>query len=269
MRSMISPILVISWWSNCMALTCLHRLRKFAAGRELLVVQVGKKEELKTQFRKLLPQGVREILIDPGYPADHWMVLEKLAGDILKMEEGIWFWDHDLFLEQDAAAWLSAMDEFLSGSLIHLLYPEKRNGGPITHPAFWLSPRSLQETRPGFAPVPLPRGNAMANTPFLTKVETPALTHPQKDTLVACMEYLSALGKAHCFEVDSFPRFRHLGGLYLLAYSQLPPDPFLFRMIQNQISFFQTCPQEWLDSEDPVILERLRDLSRELVFTRL
>jgi len=44
---MKSDLVVISWWSNCLGLACLHNLATYTRNRNIYVVQVGKRSNKK------------------------------------------------------------------------------------------------------------------------------------------------------------------------------------------------------------------------------
>jgi hypothetical protein len=56
-----------------------------------------------------------------------------------------------------------------------------------------------------------------------------------------------------------FPPHEHLGGLSLFASETVPPDDaWVSTTIRRFSEFFQSCPPEWLASEDPTLLQRVR-----------
>ena len=108
--NMRSSIIVTSWWSNSLALTCLNQLAAFAPERELYVVQAGKSGRQMDLFREFLPEGVTELLYPAHLLADDSPMREYLAKEALRYLEGAWFFDHDTFLLTPAEQWFEAAD---------------------------------------------------------------------------------------------------------------------------------------------------------------
>ncbi len=111
----------------------------------------------------------------------------------------------------------------------------------------------------------------MAQKPWERVQQRLELKRPKKDTLVACMEYLSAFGMVTQFDLHSeikdalkFPFFSHLGGLYLFSYLDIPDFlyPEVSRLVYDFKAFLKTCPQEWIDIEDPVLMQRLHEFEK-------
>lgn len=266
---MKSDLVVISWWSNCLALECLHRLVHHARERPIHVVQTGKPEEQKARFRAYLPAGVTELVYPAGASGEDWRVREAVARELLADREGVWFVDHDLFLEEDAASWLEEMDRRLEESGAWLSHPGPRRGPSITNPVFWLSPASLPAGMPSFARVPY-HEDPVASRPYAAR-QASALVLPGKDTLVAAMEFLAAQGRVHTFPLREqdrlpagpaqFPLYRHLGGLYTFTaeVERHTQDGWLARCVAEFNAFYQACRPEWVAVEDPGLLERLEE----------
>ena len=78
---MKSDLVVISWWSNCLGLACLHNLATYTRNRNIYVVQVGKTEQQKERFRPHLPPGVEELPYPPDRSAEDWRVREAVAAE--------------------------------------------------------------------------------------------------------------------------------------------------------------------------------------------
>jgi hypothetical protein len=96
---------------------------------------------------------------------------------------------------------------------------------------------------------------------------------PQKDTLVAAMEFLQARSMVCEFPLSAdhqmpdgpapFPQYEHLGGLYTFAGDILPEmRGWMTRCVEQFTAFYAACPSEWLASEDPVLLQRLAEFQR-------
>jgi hypothetical protein len=266
---MKSDLVVISWWSNCLGLASLHRLVAHTRNRNIYVVQAGKPEGQRECFRQHLPSSVRELPYPPEQSGEDWRVREAAARELLADREGLWFIDHDLFVGEDCEGWLEEMDHRLEASKVCLCHPVPRRGPSITNPAFWLSPLRFPAGMPGFARVPYQQDPA-ANRPYAPRHGTPsALIMPEKDTLVAAMEFLQALDMVCGFplaEADRlpggpacFPRYEHLGGLY--TFTGTVPPPVLYdwvaRCVERFTRFYAACPSAWVGIEDPVLMERL------------
>lgn len=269
---MKSSIVVISWWSNCLGLRCLHNICKYTSNRKIYVIQVGKQEPLKVAFRKYLPTNVCELYIPENCPAEHWAVCEWVAKEKLKDSKGLWFFDHDFFLKENCNEWLNKMDAVFVDNKTVLAYPSKNDEFSITNPAFWISPKQLPKEAPGFSPIPS-MVNFMSEKPYGLRKPIRGLKMPKKDTMVACMEYLNQSGLVTQFsllkggdDLIRFPAFSHLGGLYLFTYLDFPG--ILYSRVQNLIksmkAFFKTCPPEWLEIEDPVLLKRIADFEEHI-----
>ncbi|MCK5806740.1 MAG: hypothetical protein KAI66_28185, partial [Lentisphaeria bacterium] len=236
---MHSSIVVTSWWSNCLALNCLHRLAVLAPERELYVMQAGKTEEQMEYFREFLPDCVTELPYPTHLLADDWAMREYLARDVLSGLEGAWFQDHDTFLLEPAEAWFAESDTRFATSAICLCTRRPAPGAGITQPTYWLSPQRWPDGLSSFAPVPF------EPKPFSARPDLHwqdgQLTRPGKDTLVQVREELEVLGLAGTFPDEDadpsghiLPPFLpcvHIGGLHLYTGpAQLhsnPPPGFL------------------------------------------
>lgn len=262
---MRSDLVVVSWWSNCLGLTCLHHLIRQTEDRRLFVVQAGKSEAQRERFRRHLPPTVHELPYPPGRPGEHCHVIEYVVRDLLPQREGLWFVDHDVFFRAPLEPWLAAMDRFLdhpSGCCLVSLTAQGRRA--ITSPLVWLSPRRLPVDLPGFEPVPF-EPLAASRRPDLYRFGA-AERIPEKDTLVRVQEVLAERGLDHHQDLRSLPRHTHLGGLYLLAFEQVPESlhQWMARRVERFASFYATCPQEWLADEDPTLLDCLDAWQRAL-----
>jgi hypothetical protein len=267
-----SDLIVISWWSNCLGLTCLYNLAQHTRNRNIYVVQVGKTEAQKERFRVYLPPAVEELPYPPERSAEDWRVRETVARELLGGREGLWFIDHDLFVQEDGEGWLEDMDRRLGRSNVCLCHPAPVRGPSITNPAFWLSPARFPPGMPSFARLPY-QEDPVVSRPYALR-QAAALIMPEKDTLVAAMEFLRERGMVCTFPIAerdrvaggpaAFPRFAHIGGLYTFTGEGLP-EPLLewgTRCVKVFSAFYEACPQEWVEAEDPVLLERLGEFQR-------
>lgn len=273
-----SDLVVISWWSNCLGLACLHALVKQAPGRTIYVIQVGKPEDSKARFRAHLPPAVHELPYPSDGSGEDWRVRQTVACNILADRKGLWFIDHDLIIQEDCTAWLDDMDRRLSQSNACLCHPIPVRGPSITNPAFWLSPARFPPDLPSFARVPY-REDPVATRPYALRHSSTALIMPGKDTLVVAMEFLRERGMTAGFPLTEqdqtpdgpppFPRFEHLGGLYTFTggvYAGQPPSlrEWMARCVDQFSTFYNTCPQAWIDDEDPVLLQRIEEFRQAL-----
>jgi hypothetical protein len=272
---MRSRIVVISWWSNCLGLTCLNKLATSIQDRSISVVQVGKTPQQADRFREFLPDGIVEIPYPTSEPGDHSRVLNYVIYNHLKGEDGVWFFDHDLFFEANLNRWLGDADDWFSQKDLAFCAPRyDRNTMAITQPAFWISPSRLPTDAVSFDPIPfVPRPEARQPGSYRGDSE---LSLPQKDTLVGLKEQLEKAGKFGQFPISeetipecplhSFPYHTHLSGLYLLAG---PPYSNNLRQwtektINRLDKFVKSCPPEWLAIEDPELLQRLDETKKAL-----
>ena len=268
---MKSDLVVISWWSNTLGLACLHRLVEYAPNRAIYVVQAGKPAEQMERFRANLRRSVRELSYSPERSGEDWRVREAVARELLGDRDGLWFIDHDLFLQQDCEGWLADMDRRLEGTNVCLCHPAPERGPSITNPAFWLSPVRFPPGMPSFARLPY-REDPVANRPYAPREEGPgALVMPEKDTLVATKEFLQQRDMVLGFPIAErdlapggpppFPRFEHIGGLYTFT-GHLPPEPlreWTARCVERFSMFYASCPPAWVDIEDPALLRRVEE----------
>jgi len=266
---MRSELVVISWWSNCLGLTCLHRLAQHTGNRRIYVVQVGKTEAQKQRFRRYLPASVQELPYAPDRPAEHGKVIEAIAHDLLPGREGLWFIDHDFFALEPLEPWLVDMDREFQGTQYCLCHPEPDGGLSITCPAFWLSPQRFPEAIPGFEPLPY---RPMQSSQRPDRFRAPAdLVVPQKDTLVLAQEFFAERGLVCGYPSESLPGHDHLGGLYLFANEILPPSflDWMARCVERFTAFYAACPRAWVGAEDPVLLQRLEEFRRAVHHPRV
>ncbi|MFQ5611369.1 MAG: hypothetical protein ACE5H9_04470 [Anaerolineae bacterium] len=276
MENVRSKLVVISWWSNCLGLTCLRQLAKHTRQRDIYVVQVGKTQRQKERFRAYMPPSVKELPYAQEAAAEHCRVIEAVSYRLLVDQAGLWFIDHDTFVYEDCQPWLNRMDRVFSCSNLCLCHPRPSNGPAITNPAFWLSPRRLPPDLPSLAVIPY-RQTRAAKRPYAIRRRA-ELIMPEKDTLVLAKEFLAARGMACDFPLKGnglwaaaparsmppFPRHQHLSGLYLLAGPVLPEQFFQWmrECVQRFTLFYETCPHAWLAAEDPVLLRRLREFQK-------
>lgn len=253
---MRSELVVISWWSNCLGLACLHNLVEHTRGRNIYVVQVGKPEEQRERFRAHLPPAVNELFCPPDRGAEDWRVRETVARELLGDREGLWFVDHDLFVQEDCEDWLAGMDRCFERSNVCLCHHFPVRGPSITIPAFWLSPVRFPPGMPSFARLPY-REEPVASQPYALR-QSAALIMLEKDTLVAAIEFLQERGMAYGFPIvegdrvpdgpASFPRHDHIGGLYTFT-GEVPPEPlhdWAAHCVKRFTAFYEACPREWM-----------------------
>lgn len=256
---MHSDLVVISWWSNCLGLTCLEQLARYTR-HMLYVVQVGKSEQQKQLFRRCLPSGVQELPYPADAPAEHSRVIADVVYRQLPSAAGLWFVDHDFFVHQTWEDWLKTADFAFDHTPLCLCLPPPGQYSAITQPVFWLSPRRLPAGL-SFDPLPFqPRPES--RRPDLYRYQG-GLQMPQKDTLVQARDVLTTQGKAGHYSFANFPSYTHLGGLFLFAQDTIALPP-AFQMWQERViadftNFFAACPAEWLVIEDPVLLARWRE----------
>ena len=268
---MRSDLVVISWWSNCLGLACLYNLVGYTRNRTICVVQVGKPEEQKERFRSLLPPAVEELPYPPNHGAEDWRVRETVACELLGDREGLWFIDHDLFVQEHCEGWLEEMDHRFSRSNVCLCHRAPLRGLAMTNPAFWLSPVRFPPGMPSFAPVPY-HENPVAREPYAPRQAVDSkMIIPEKDTLVAAMEFLRDRGLVCEFPLtDSdwvvgrpapFPSHEHLGGLYAFTSGDLPASfhDWLAQCVTRFTAFYAVCPPALVSVEDPVLMQRLEE----------
>jgi hypothetical protein len=273
---MRSELVVISWWSNCLGLACLHNLVKYTCQRKIYVVQAAKLEGQKERFRAYLPPGVEELPYPQERSGEDWRVREAVARELLSDRDGLWFIDHDLFVLEDCEGWLEDMDRRFTGIDACLCHPAPRRGPSITNPAFWLSPLRFPPEMPSFARLPY-QEDPRAIRPYAPREgRSAALIMPEKDTLVAAMEFLAERGMVCGFPLSEgdrvadgpapFPRYEHIGGLYTFT-GGLPPEMlhgWLARCLGHFGRFYASCPPSWVHIEDPVLMRRMDEFRQAL-----
>jgi hypothetical protein len=219
-----SDLVVISWWSNSLGLACLHSLVEHAPNREIYVIQAGKPVGQMERFRAHMPSSVRELPYAPERSGEDWRLREAIARELLGDQDGLWFIDHDLFVQENCTSWLAEMDRRLEGTDICLCHPAPVRGPSITNPAFWLSPVRFPPGMPSFARMPYQK-DPVASRPYAPREQgSRPLVLPEKDTLVAAKEFLQQRNMVLGFPISErdrspggpapFPRFEHIGGLY-------------------------------------------------------
>lgn len=264
---MKSELVVISWWSNCLGLACLHNLVRYTGNRTIYVIQTGKPEEQKERFRVYLPSAVKELPYLTDQPADDWRVRETVARDLLGTSDGLWFIDHDLFVREDCQGWLDDMDQRFDRSNVCLCHPLPVRGPSITAPAFWLSPKRFPPGMPGFTRLPYYE-DPVASKPYAPH-QTAPLMMPEKDTLVVAKEFLHECGMVDGFPLTDqdritsgplpFPRHEHIGGLYTFT-GEVPSElhhDWVVGCVDRFTEFYSACPPAWISIEDLVLLQRL------------
>ena len=272
---MNSDLVVISWWSNCLGLACLYNLVAYTRDRHTYVVQVGKPEEQQERFRMLVPPGVEELCYPPGRGTEDWRVRETVACELLADHEGLWFIDHDLFVQEDCSDWLQDMDCRFSQTEVCLCHASSHDGPSITNPAFWVSPRRFPVGMPSFARLPRQEGPT-SHSPDAADA-SPVQIMPQQDTLVAASEFLRERGLVCEFPLTEeeragdgphrFPDCEHLGGLYTFA-GPVPPESsrdWVARCVQRFSAFYAACPAVLVGAEDPALLERLEEFRQAML----
>ncbi len=267
---MHSRLVVVSWWSNCLALTCLSHLLEHVTTRPIYVIQAGKSPEGCQRFRSLLPAGVTELVYPADAPAEHSRVIRHVALDHFAGEEGVWFFDHDVFVQTDCDAWLQTTDEWLAASEVCLCIRQAPSRVAITAPAFWISPSRLPASLANFDPIPF-RIRDESRRPDLFR-NSGELQMPIKDTLVDVWEHLLPAGRAAYYTMQNtnddscpplpFPPHIHLGGLFLLAGPVMPPafHDWMVATVDRFTAFYENSP--WRDAEDPVLLDRLAEFRK-------
>lgn len=274
-----SPIVVISWWSNCLALECLQRLTQFTRDRKIFLVQVGKSDEQKWKMRQVLPPCIVELDYPPDSPAEHSRIIRHIVKESLSQETGLWFFDHDLFLLEAIENWLHQVETEIERSYRILVLPQHEKKTPsITIPLFWISPKRWPGDLEGFDPVPF-NPQLSAIQPYQISAEL-TLRLPRMDTLEEACGILENDQRVAFFPMykqlggpfPSFPAYQHLGGLNLFSNSTSHSISELNPNLQNWIckttqifsKFFTECPEDWLEIEDPALLNRLSEY-RELI----
>ncbi|MBZ0276768.1 MAG: hypothetical protein K8I60_11515 [Anaerolineae bacterium] len=265
-----SSIVVISWWSNCLGLTTLHRLATYTHDRVIRVVQVGKSPEAKARFRRHMPSGVVELDYPEDAPAEHSQVIRDLVLRQLQGEAGVWFFDHDVFLTEDCETWLRTADAGFEQTDICLCVHPSPESPAITQPAFWVSPVRWPAHITQVDPIPFSPRDA-SRRPDLFRHEG-ELRIPEKDTLMLAWETLSAIGRAERYhlmgeppsELPPFPAHNHMGGLFLFSGPMLPPGFYgwMRATVTRFNQFYETC--DWREDEDAELLRRLAEFQQWL-----
>jgi hypothetical protein len=263
--------LVISWWSNSLALTCLARLVAHAPEIPISVIHVGKPERQKALFRSAQPPGVEELQYPARDPGEHGAVLDHVLEAFRARPESLFCVDHDVFVEEPCGPWFerAAAEHLEQGHCM----ATPGGDGSRTSPAFLLVPKLVPYETPSFLPVP-PRHSPAARAPYAYRRDG-IPRRPVKDTLVEAREYLARRGLHGNLQITTvsregfkFPRHAHVGGLHALAAPPLVTRPMphpaylshLERALRNLEAFYTGCPADILSAEEPVLLERLEEL---------
>ena len=277
----ISPLLVISWWSNCLALDCLDHLVVHTTHRPVYVLQVGKSPEQKARFRASLPGRVVELEYPENLPAEHSRVIQYAAFHLLGEESGLWLVDHDVFYQAGLDDWLEAADHTHKEVETLLCLPRREKGNPAnTSPMFWLAPRGWPAELYCIDPVPFhARDESRRPDLFRSRLE---LVMPQKDTLMQAKEALEARGRVCFYPVGNqsaragstpekdmhlagLPEHSHLGGLSLFT-NQIPTELYrqvdwfrqwMRQTVEKFVQFYAACPPARLALEDPILIQRV------------
>jgi hypothetical protein len=267
-------ILVISWWSNCLALTCIARLFQHAPGISISVIHVGKPERQKELFRSAQPPGVDELPYPEQRPGEHGAVLDYVLAALRDRRDPLFCIDHDVFVEERCASWFERTAALHEEQGHCLATPGGAEQASHTSPGFLLVPHLVPRETPSFLPVP-PRHSPAARAPYAHRRDG-APVRPVKDTLAEACEYLEARGLrgtlgavAESPERFSFPRHTHVGGLHALAAPVLEAGAVaepaylshLLRALRNLAAFYAGCSDEFRKLEEPVLLERLDELA--------
>lgn len=250
-----------------MGLQCLEQLRKHGGDIPIYVIQNGKSPESKQKFSNLLGSDIIELDYPEDQPGEHYAVIEYLLKKRLPDEEGLWFLDHDAFIQEDASHFFTEIDRTLSHANTCMFTPDEQ---PLTIPAFWISPRRFPSDCPSLSPFP-PKISAVSKNPGeMEKEET--LTTPVHDTLVVAQKFLAENWQAALFPLAFFPEHYHLGGLHSLLRSpealleQAKQDKGFDGYLRSSVTgihdFFSSCRSEWLEIEDGTILQKLEFLRK-------
>lgn len=283
---MKSTVVVVSWYSSCLGLRCIHELHRLLPARDIYVIQTGKTADQRRQFRRLLPSGVRSIPYPAVSDGQHGAVLDYTIRKALPDAEGVWFVDHDIYnIEKSLPRWIESMERRVKRSRVCLSVPRPRNmNEPLTIPFFWISPRRLPQQTPSLVSVPSFRDSVshkrLHNRPWAKGSfdSSGQFGQPEKDTLWAALEYLKKRKLTATFQRRkrwwlphhmNIPRHSHfggiwaLGGLYEIDRKKAPEELRLFVRAKAAqfLHFFNECPQEWQASENPVLLDRARQIT--------
>jgi hypothetical protein len=122
---------------------------------------------------------------------------------------------------------------------------------------------------PSFARLPY-NEEPLASRPYaLRQPASPVM--PQKDTLVAAKDFLQERGLVYGYPATEkdrsiegpppFPLYDHIGGLYAFTIKDPPKQmlDWLSQTVAKFTAFFRTCPQKWVETEEPVLLKRLEE----------
>ncbi len=261
-----SVFVIISWWSNCLALKCLNQLLLTTNDRTIYIVQNGKSKENRERFSGLLDSRVQELPYPENAPGEHYMVLEYLIKNQLQQEKGVWFLDHDAFITDNNTQFFEHSDNSFTNSQKCLFTPSQQT---LTNPAFWISPARLPDNCPSLAPEPA-RTSKLTQRPDLYTHQK-QLESPTHDTLVVAYDYLKKREMATSFPLEFFPEHHHIGGLHVLNWpvdtiiSRMQSDcyfkDFLHITVKKLISFYQSCTPQWLAIEESSLLNRLSALN--------
>jgi len=271
---MPSPLVVTSWWSNCLGLLCLQRLVEHSSGREIFVMQAGKSAEQMARFRKLMPAGVVELHYPEELPADDSRMREYLALTMMRDYAGAWNIDHDTFFQEDCEPWLTEADRWLTQAGVCLCIGEPRQGPGVTQPAYWLSPARWPSGLSSFDPIPFAKKTHVGRPDL--HLHNGDLIQPEKDTLAQVRDELTERNLAATFPLTvpaagehplpPFPSHTHLGGIHV--YTGPVRSPEVYDWVRHTVTqferFFASCPTEWLDAEEPELLRRHRQLKEAL-----
>jgi len=161
------------------------------------------------------------------------------------------------------------MDRRFESSNICLGHPSPVRGPSITNPAFWLSPVRFPPGMPSFARLPY-QEEPVVSRPYALR-QSAALFMPEKDTLVAAMEFLQERGMVCGFPLAEedrapdgplpFPDYEHIGGLYTFT-GEIPPESlhdWVTRCVERFTAFYAACPPALVSVEDPVLMQRLEE----------
>jgi hypothetical protein len=249
-----SSLVIISWWSNCLALALLRSLDALTFERDVLVVQVGKSAEQAERFRALVPQSVKILPYPVDAPAEHSRVIADVVFRQRRLDAGLWFVDHDVAMREPLGPWLRDADAQLRRSPACLCVAPAPTGPAITQPAFWMSPQRWPPDCASIDPVPYIE-TATSRRPDLFPASG-ELRMPECDTLVGANHELLRSGLATVFP-SPFPDHSHLGGLSLFSSRTVPPvDAWVRTTVARFSAFFESCPPHWLAAEDPTLLAR-------------
>jgi hypothetical protein len=237
-------------------------------------MQAGKSDVQMERFRTFLPSEVSELKYPPHLLTDDSPMREYLALEVFRSSEGVWFIDHDTFLQADATSWFETADVLFSAYPICLCSRTPLSDGGVTQPAYWLSPSRWPSGLSSFDPVPF-KAKPYTRRPDLQRHQD-TLVIPGKDTLMKVREELEDRQLVGTFPLEPeqhgnhflpiFPAHQHIGGLHLYTGLIHPPCSmpqafFHWRryVVSNFEKFFRHCPKKWLEIEEPELLRRHRE----------